>query len=731
MTLVNAAPHHRGNRPAPAGPSRSPKIQPWHLDRMAIVYVRQSTAQQVAENRESTDRQYALVNRAIELGWPPDRILIIDEDQGKSGATAEGRLGFQRLLAEVGLDHVGLILGLEMSRLARSCKDWHQLIELCAIFRVLLADSDGLYDPTDHNDRLLLGLTGIMSEAELHILRGRMRQGLLNKVARGEVFMGPSVGYVRSPIGGFDFDPDEQVRKVVLMVFDQFERLGTIRKVLRYLIANDIRLGIRPHAGPNRGQLAWRTATRDTVGDILHHPIYAGYYCFGRRQADPRRRKPGQRWSGRVLVTPEEYLALIPDKVPAYITRERYEANQRRLAENRARIESKGAPRDGPSLLAGLVVCGRCGKRMTVHYAGQTQILRYTCRTGSEDAREPCRQSLVGKVLDQFIAGQILVALQPGALELSLSAADDVVRERSALDENWRQRLERARTQAARIERQYQAAEPENRLVQRTLERRWEESLQEVRRLEEEYTRFRQTQPTTLTSHEVEQIRKLARDLPALWDAPTTMSADRQQVIRFLVERVGVEIEGVSDRVRVTITWAGGQHTHHELIRPVGRYKQTADFERVMSCIGELRAAGQSFPVIADQLNREGFRPPNRAVRFGKDIVGRLVRKHMSCDRTHPESPGVGLSRDEWFVIDLAAKLGLGKTTIHAWLRRGWIRYRRLPGYLGRCVCWADAGELERLGQLAQTPRGWWYPPPPAELTTPKPLPSESLVEGE
>src|SRR5262249_53872426 len=265
---------------------------------------------------------------------------------------------------------------------------------------------------------------------------------------------------------------------------------------------------------------------------------------------------------------------------------------------------------------------------------------------------------------------------QPGALELSLSAAEDVVRERSALDENWRQRLERACTQAARIERQYQAAEPEHRLVQRTLERRWGEALQEVRRLEEEYTRFRQTQPTTLTSHEVEQIRQLARDLPALWDAPTTTPADRQQVIRLLVERVDVEIEGVSDRVRLTITWAGGQHTRHELIRSVGRYEQTADFDRVMARIVELRAAGQSFPVIANQLNREGFRPPNRAVRFGKDIVGRLVRKHLCCDRTHQESPGAGLGRDEWFVIDLAAKLGLGKTALHAWLRRGWVRYR-------------------------------------------------------
>src|SRR5262245_2154535 len=334
MTPLDPAPNSSARGPSPAGRSAASKIQPHHPDRLAVVYVRQSTIQQVAENRESTDRQYALVNRAIELGWSPDRILVIDEDQGKSGSTAEDRLGFQRLLAEVSLDHVGLILGLEMSRLARSCKDWHQLLELCALFRTLLADQDGLYDPTDHNDRLLLGLTGIMSEAELHLLRGRMRQALLNKVRRGEVFLDPPVGYVRSPNIGFDLDPDEQARAVVRLVFDQFERLGTIRRVLRYLLAHDVRIGIRPKPGPNRGQLEWRVPTRDIVTDILVRPIYAGYYCFGRRQIDPRRRKPGRRRSGRVVVPREQYLALIPDRVPAYITPDQYEANQRRLAEN-------------------------------------------------------------------------------------------------------------------------------------------------------------------------------------------------------------------------------------------------------------------------------------------------------------------------------------------------------------------------------------------------------------
>ena len=729
MTPTNPTSNQAGTRPVSADPSLSPKVKSWHLDRLAVVYVRQSTPQQVTENRESTDRQYALVNRAIELGWSPERILVVDEDQGKSGATADDRRGFQRLLAEVSLDHVGLILGLEMSRLARSCKDWHQLLELCALFRTLLADQDGLYDPTDHNDRLLLGLTGIMSEAELHLLRGRMRQGLLNKVRRGEVFLDPPVGYFRSPNGGFDLDQDEQARAVIRLVFDQFGRLGTIRKVLRHLLSHDIRIGIRPHTGPDRGQLEWRLPTRDTVTKMLTHPIYAGYYCYGRKQSDPRRKKPGRRWSGRVVVPQEKYLALIPDRCPAYITRDQYEVNQQRLAENRARTESKGAPREGPSLLAGLVVCGRCGKRMGVHYSGRAQILRYTCLTGVADARGKCRHALAGRVLDQLVANQVLTALGPGALELSLAAAEDVIRERSALDENWRQRLERARTQAARIERQYQVAEPENRLVQRTLERRWEEALQEVRRLEEEYARFRQTQPIRLTRGEVDQIRKLAQDLPALWDAATTQPPDRQRIIRFLVERVEATVEGVTDRVRVTITWAGGQQTNHEVIRPVGRYNQAADFDRLMARVRQLRAEGLSFAVIADRLNAEGFRPPKAAERFHKNIVSRLARRYTPSDHSTPPSVRDAPGRDEWFVIDLAKRLGIGKSTLHSWLRQGWVRYRRLPGYRGRCICWADAEELDRLGQLARTPRSWWAPPLPSELTTPRSLHSASPGE--
>jgi DNA invertase Pin-like site-specific DNA recombinase len=296
------------------------KIRPRHLERLAIVYVRQSTAQQVLEHRESAALQYDLRRRAITLGWAADRVIVIDEDQGQSGGTAEGRLGFQRLLAEIGLDHVGIVLGVEMSRLARSCKDWHQLLELCAIFDVILADQDGLYDPGDYNDRLLLGLKGTMSEAELHILRGRMLAGKRNKARRGELFNHAPIGFVRLPGAGMVLDPDEQAQNVVRLVFHKFEELGTVSSLLRYLARNGISLPVRPHFGPDRGQLQWRRPNRVTLTFLLHHPIYAGAYSHGRRPTDPRRKVPGRPATGRRLVPMEQWEVLIRDRLPGYIS---------------------------------------------------------------------------------------------------------------------------------------------------------------------------------------------------------------------------------------------------------------------------------------------------------------------------------------------------------------------------------------------------------------------------
>ena len=380
-----------------------------------------------------------------------------------------------------------------MSRLARSCKDWHQLLELCAIFRTLLVDQDGLYDPTDHNDRLLLGLKGTMSEAELHVLRSRLRQELLNKVRRGAVFLAAPIGYVRSLHGGFELDPDEQVQSVVRMIFEQFERYGRVRKVAVMLIEQNVAIGVRPHCGPNRGRILQIVLVAAVRHSICKHPIYAGIYVYGWTQVDPRRQTARGRFPSRRRVRPDEYHAYLSGQCPA-ITPEQFEANQRALAENRSRHESKGDPREGVSLLAGLVHCGRCQRRMIVTYSGAKRRLRYAC-TNTPRAQGCCNHHFGGEVLDELVAEQTLRALKPGALELSLAAAEDLLRERAALDTNWHQRIERARIAATRAERQYQAAEPENRLVARNLERRWEEALQAVRTVEEDYARFQLAQP--------------------------------------------------------------------------------------------------------------------------------------------------------------------------------------------------------------------------------------------
>ena len=468
-------------------PLRSHKLKAWHLDRRAIVYVRQSTPQQVADHQESTARQYGLTGRAVDLGWSPESVLVIDEDLGRSGESAEGRPGFQRLLAEVALDHVGLILGLEMSRLARSCKDWHQLLELCARFRTLLADTDGLYDPADYNDRLLLGLKGTMSEAELHILKERMYQGKLNKARRGELLATPPIGYVRLASGEWAIDPDEQVQATVRLIFDQFDREATLHGLLRYLVHHAIRIPVRPSYGPNRGELEWRRPNRATLSNLLHHPSYAGAYRYGHRPIDRRRKQPGRPNTGKLVRRPEECLVLIRDRLPAYITWDRFRANQDRLEANRARHDRPGAPRRGPSLLSGLLRCGHCGQRMAVRYSGAKCQHSYNCSRKSSSYGDPLCQSLSGPVLDDLIAGRILAAVEPAALEASLAAVAEVERERSELARHWQLRRERARFEADRAARQHRACEPENRLVARELERRWEEALKAERQIEDDF----------------------------------------------------------------------------------------------------------------------------------------------------------------------------------------------------------------------------------------------------
>lgn len=700
--------------------SWSSKLAERHFERSAIVYVRQSTTQQVLNHRESAARQYSLVDLAVRLGWPADQVDVIDEDQGHSGATIEGRDGFKRLLSEVSLDHVGIVMGIELSRLARSNKDWHQLIELCAIFGTMLADQDGVYDPTDYNDRLLLGLRGIMNEAELHILRGRMHQALISKAKRGEIYIHAPVGYVKLPSGEFGLDPDEQAQGVVRLIFDEFDRRGSVRSVLRFLQRHDIKLPIRARAGTNKGEIEWRIASPAVVNRVLRHELYAGMYRFGHRQTDPRRKKAGHPDTGRIAVTPDKYHALIPGHCPAYISEERYERNQRRIHENRFGENSKGAPRDGESLLAGIVYCGRCGRRMSVAYSGDRPVMRYYCTTGRVDFRSAPCQSLSGKQLDELVADKVLKTLEPASLEVSILAAADLEQAQQRLDDNWCQRRERARISVDRARRQYEAVEPENRLVVRELERQWNTSLQSLETLEQEYARFRQTHVTGLTNDQRTMIQSLSDDVPALWHLPTSTNSDRQRIIRLLIERVDVVVEGTTEQVDVALHWSGGFTSHHGLIRPVRRYHQTADYIRLKTRIIELATARNSYAAIAHALNAEGFRPTKQTDRFNKSIVGRLAKKfRVDAGSTRKLAPIV-LMQHEWTVGGLSTELQIPRSTLQSWKQRGWLHVaRQLPGYKGQLIYWADGRELMRLRRLRQTKWNYGDPPLPSELTTP------------
>jgi DNA invertase Pin-like site-specific DNA recombinase len=563
----------------------SAKVLPRHLDRLAVVYVRRSSARQVLENRESTELQYRLGDRAMALGWPESQVLVIDEDLGHSGQSVAGRQGFQRLLAEVGLDHVGLVLGIEMSRLARSCRDWHQLLELCAVFGTLLGDADGVYDPRDYNDRLLLGLKGTMSEAELHVLRGRLQAGQRNKAQRGELFSHAPVGYVRSAEHGLVLEPDEQARAVVALIFAKFAELGSVAAVLRYLHRHQIRLGVREHRGPEAGQLVWRPPNSATLQGMLHHPVYAGAYVWGRRCTDPRKQVPGRRGTGRAWAAPADWDVLLRDRLPAYICWEQYEAHQRQLRDNSPKF-GRGTPRDGCSLLGGVVFCGRCGRRMGIAYADRAQP-RLVCDGARNHSGTPQCQALTAQPVEALVARQVLMALEPAALELSLAAADQIEAERRRLQNHHEQSLERARFEADRAWRHYTAVEPEHRLVARDLERRWEEALRRQRAAEEALERFRREQPARLTDCQRARVRALAADLPALWHAATTRPSDRQVIVRHLLERVEVTVPDGTERVVVTLRWVGGYESRHEVCRPVSSYRRLQDGQRVLARVRE------------------------------------------------------------------------------------------------------------------------------------------------
>jgi DNA invertase Pin-like site-specific DNA recombinase len=693
------------------------KIQRQHRERTAMVYIRQSTPQQVERHQESTRLQYALVDRAFQFGWARESIVVIDDDLGRSGASIEGRLGFQRLVAEVGLGHVGLVLGVEMSRLARSCRDWHQLLEICALFDTLIADADGVYDPASYNDRLLLGLKGTMSEAELHILKARMLEGKRAKARRGELGKPVPMGYVRRASGEVAFDPDEQAQTTIRLVFDLFERFRTGGKVMRYLVDYGIRMPVRVPGGPRKGELEWHRVNRVSLYNLLTNPIYAGAYVYGARSTDRRRQKPGRPSAGRRSFRIEDVDVFLPDRIPAYISWEQYQRNQAQLRSNKAALT--GVARAGQALLSGLMICGRCGLRMMAQYNNNGALARYACIRMACDYAEPICQTLKAAPVDALVTRLVLQALEPAALETSVRAASDLAREREALERQWQHRVERARYEAERTRRQYDAVEPENRLVARTLERQWEQALAEQTRLEDSHERFQREQPKALSPAEIAAIRFLATDVPALWQSAT--QEERQTILRLLLERVLIEVIDGSEQVRVECHWHGGNQTAHQLTRPIARLDKLSTYKNLLARIGDLRRERLVLADIAAVLNREGWRPAKRRDTFNAQMVRRLIAKAgLAAPRQRRRKLEIPRQTDEWTVGELAGHLGMRESTLYNWVQQGRLRSRVVQvGAAHAKLVYAGAAEITALQVILATPMPWRRRPPRCSTSTP------------
>lgn len=694
----------------------SSKIQREHLEKLAIVYVRQSSPRQVMEHRESRERQYALVELAKRLGWRSERVLVIDEDQGQSGKWADNRNGFQRVLAEVTMEHSGIVLGLEMSRLARSSTDWHHLFELCGIFGTLLGDEDGVYDANDPTDRMVLGLKGIMSELELQTMRNRLHRGALNKARRGELFHSVPVGYIVLPNDEVALDPDEQARSVVQQVFDKFDEVGSIYRTFRWLAKHNISLPMRFHSGPRKGELDWRRPTMVTVRNVLTHPIYAGAYAYGRfeygRKSTHRLPRGKRKRRSRPI---EEWQVLIKDCLPAYITWDTFKSNQERISQNRQTKGSRGVARKGTALLTSVLVCGKCDWKMNVtypnvgvpHYVCQSHLMRGTQRTCT---------GLTSTQIDELVTNQVFKALEPAALELSVNVLADLERDRTQLNKHWQQRLQHAQYEVDVAQRRYRAVDPDNRLVAATLEREWEGALRNKRELQDEYDRFQHTSPTQLSPEERSKITALSSDIPALWQADRTTNADRKEVIRCLIDRVVVHVRDDSEYVDATIHWSGGYTSQHEFVRSVNGYETLRDFDSLMARLAELREQGHTTQEISDRLNAEGFRPPKQRAGFNARLVELLLRRAglTGRERLHNEL----LGSNEWWLTDLSKRLPMCPEKLRAWTTRGWVHGRQTP-IQKNWILWADDDELARLRRLEaeSQPGRTCYPP---KLTTPK-----------
>jgi DNA invertase Pin-like site-specific DNA recombinase len=584
-------------------------IHPTHCDRLAYVYVRQSTPGQVLENRESTERQYHLQARAVALGWAPSRVEIIDEDQGRSGSTATHRTGFQRLVSEVGLGRVGIVLMLEASRLARNNSDWYRLIEICGVSATLIADEGAVYNPRDPNDRLLLGVKGTISEAELFTLRTRLYEGRWNKARKGRLTFALPTGYVRDSDGQWALDPDAQVRERLGYVFELFRREGVARRVVRVLKAEALELPVRVVAKEGYGTVVWKTPTLSAIIRILQNPAYAGAYVFGRwdYSSDRRSVKTGKKLPH--LRPAAQWPVHIEAHHPGYLSWEEFVSTQLRLRQNWNREGSRGVAREGTALLQGLVVCGRCGRTMTVQHrvAREGRAPSYICQQGYSEGDAHICQSMTSRAVDAGVVQAFLEAVSPESVPIAMRVLDQIEQDLAGQRRQRELQLEQARYDARLAQRQYERVDPDHRLVASELERRWNEKLERVAQLEQAHVKAEADAQWDLTSEERAAISTLSQDLPAIWAAPTTTNQDRKQLLRSVMECVHLDGVSRAGQIEVQIRWRSGVITR--LI--VERYRRGADSLKTpadaVNRIHDL-ARTSTYAQIAGQLNAEGWR---------------------------------------------------------------------------------------------------------------------------
>jgi DNA invertase Pin-like site-specific DNA recombinase len=642
------------------------KITADHLKRGAYLYIRQSTLKQVMENTESTQRQYALREKAIALGWPIDRVTTIDSDLGQSGAQAADRKGFQKLVAEVGLGNAGIVMGLEVSRLARNSTDWHRLLEICALSNTLILDEDGVYDPTHFNDRLLLGLKGTMSEAELHVLRARLRGGALNKAKRGELKTKLPVGFIYDSEGRTVFHPDKQIQDSIFMLFNIFRETKSAWYTVKLFRDRGLKFPYQQRAGIGKGEIIWGPLTHSKTLRIIKNPRYAGVYFYGRAR---HTKLLGGKWATKKLPK-EQWHTLLPDSHQAYISFEEYEQNQKQLLQNAQTYgedRRKSPPREGPALLQGIVICGSCGRRMTLRYATRSPgdiYPIYICQKSSVDSAERVCQCIPGAGIDDAIGELLIKSMTPLALEVALNVQTQLHDRLEEANRLRKKRVERAQYEAELARQRYMQVDPRNRLVADTLEADWNGKLRIVVEAQDEYEQQRIADEKALTAEQKEKILSLATDFPKLWNDKKTPDREKKRMVRLLLEDVTLTR---GEQLSVNIRFKGG--ATKILILPVQlsafmarktRPEIVEEVDRLLDKYHDIE--------IAETLNKRGIQTGN-ALLFTAVAVGRIRRTYQLKDRcTRLREKGM-ISRKEMLKF-----LNVSELTLRTWKNRGLIK---------------------------------------------------------